>query len=100
MSAASGLTRLRSAHLIGTKPSQRAARAIGRGAGSTPATQTGMRGRWTGAGVNRTVSTARCLPEYANGSPLHSPASTSRPSSSSSARSRSPDGSPKMPKSP
>ena len=57
MSCADGRISDRSANRMGTAPSQRAARAIGRLAGRTPPTQIGTRGRWTGTGVNRTGST-------------------------------------------
>ena len=54
----SGFTERRS----GTMPSQRQARRIGPAAGSTPPTQTGIRGCCTGTGLNRTGSTVKCAP--------------------------------------
>ena len=54
----SGLTERRS----GTMPSQRQARRTGPAAGSTPPTQTGMRGCCTGTGLNRTGSSVKCAP--------------------------------------
>ena len=47
---------------IGTAPSQRAARRIGRLAGQLPPTQIGTRGRCTGTGAKATSSTTTCSP--------------------------------------
>ncbi len=43
-------------------PSQRQARRTGPAAGSTPPTQTGMRGCCTGTGLKRTGSSVKYLP--------------------------------------
>src|SRR3954453_865863 len=51
-SSTSSPSALGSGRSIGKKPSQRTARFTGRRFGQRPATQTGMRGRWTGAGSN------------------------------------------------
>jgi hypothetical protein len=56
-------------------------------------------GRCTGAGTNRTGPTAKCCPRCEKRSPLHSPARTASPSSSSSARCRACVGSPNSPNS-
>ena len=63
MSAADGRTSPVSSYRIGTKPSHLAARSIGRWFGRIPATQTGIRGRCTGVGVNRTGSIVNFSPE-------------------------------------
>src|ERR1017187_6144098 len=81
MSPADTRARLPPEYRIGTMPSQRADLATGRGAGSTPPTQTGMRGCCTGRGEKRTGSTVKCWPRSENCSPVHSPARTSSPSS-------------------